>query len=278
MLLDDVQADVSSQLEDQSNLGVQITRKNDVPEQGPTNRGVWFQIPNVTAVFADLKGSTELSSDESPKISAFAYTYFIRAMTLILDRFSVGYVDIHGDGIFGLFSGSGSRFKAAAAAITMRSLVESEVAVQFEKDTSTDWKLTAGIGIDHGTLLVRRLGLRGTKENEVWAGKPVNVASKLSSAAGSNQVVVSNRVFNQYEKSSKLRRRVLIRSCGCDEEVEGDGLDAEVEDTVELWEQEDAPEGMGLDFDKIHILRSKWCSKHGSEFCEALVTGKRPVA
>ena len=30
-----------------------------VPESGPANRGLWRRIPNVTAVFADLKGSTD---------------------------------------------------------------------------------------------------------------------------------------------------------------------------------------------------------------------------
>ena len=174
MLLDEVEADIASQLDDQSELGVQITVKNDVPEIGPTNKGVWYQIPGVTAVFGDLERSTELSSDDSAKTSAYAYTYFIRAMAVILGRFSVGYFDIQGDGIFGLFSCKGSRFNAAAAAITVRSLVETEVAVQFEEDTSTEWELCAGVGVDHGTLLVRRLGLRGAKENEVWAGKPVN--------------------------------------------------------------------------------------------------------
>ena len=57
MILDDVVATVSSQLDAQAELGIQVTRLNEVPEVGPTNAGVWFQIPQVTAVFADLKGS-----------------------------------------------------------------------------------------------------------------------------------------------------------------------------------------------------------------------------
>ena len=153
-MLDDTQADVASQLDDQSVLGVQITRKNQVPEQGPTNRGVWYQLPGVTAVFADLKRSTELSAETRPKTSAFAYTHFV-----ILERFSAGYIDIQGDAVFGLFS-EGSEFDAAAAAVTMRTLVETEVAPQFAEDTSTDWVPKVGIGSDRGILLVRRLGLR----------------------------------------------------------------------------------------------------------------------
>lgn len=273
--LDDVTADVSAQLDDQAELGVQITQRNDVPGTGPTNKGLWYQVPNVTAVFADLKRSTELSGENTPRTPAYAYTYFIRAMAVILDRFSAGYVDIQGDAIFGLFS-KGSEYLAVASAITMRTLVEQEVATRFDQDTSTDWELTAGIGIDRGTLLVRRLGLRGNKQNEVWAGKPVNTAAKLSSVAEPDQVVVSGRVFSEYERASKLRRRVLIRSCGCDGEIEGAGLDANEGETSSLWTEDQVSEDLGVDFDTIHRLDSPWCKIHGSEFCEVLVTGKRP--
>ncbi len=268
-------SDVSAQLEQQAGLGVQITRLNEVPEVGPTNKGLWSQIPKVTAVFADLKNSTELSATERSEVAARAYTYFIRAMAVTLERFSAKYVDIQGDGIFGLFSGPGSAFLAAACGVTMKTLVEREVSARFKKDASTDWELTAGIGIDQGTLLVRRLGLRGTKQNEVWAGKPVNMAAKLSSLAASNEMVVSDRVFGLYERASK-RRRALIWSCGCNGGVQGAGLDVPIGRTICLWERELAPEDLGLDFANLHRLRSPWCVTHGPEFCEVIVTGRRP--
>ena len=136
MLLDEVLADLTKQLDDQAKLGVQITTKNEVPEEGPANKGLWLRIPNVTAVFVDLKRSTELSADSSPETSAFAYTYFVRAMVLILERFGSKYIDIHGDGVFGLFSGPQSEFYAVAGAITARTQIEHDIAVRFDKDTS----------------------------------------------------------------------------------------------------------------------------------------------
>ena len=281
MLLDEVLADLTSQLDAQAELGVQITALNEVPEKGPVNKGLWFQIPNVTAVFVDLKRSTELSADSSPETSAFAYTYFVRAMVVIFERFGSKYVDIHGDGVFGLFSGPQSEFYAVAGAITARTQIEHDIAVRFDKDTSTDWELTAGIGIDQGTLLVRRLGLRdakqnSSKQNEVWAGKPVNMAAKLSSVACSNQVVVSDRVFSQYLEASYIRQRALLWDCGCCGEVQGDGLDASPGETKCLWTPEPAPGGMGLDFGRIYRLESEWCCEHGAEFCETIVTDCRP--
>lgn len=272
MILDQVKADVAAQLNDQRKLGVNITPADDVPETGPANSGVWFQIPNVTAVFADLNRSTALSAAENPKDAAFAYTYFVRAMAVSLERFSAKYVDIHGDGVFGLFSGQGSMFDAAACAITMRTLVENEVSPKFRRDASSNQSLTAGIGIDRGTLLVRRLGLRGTKENEVWAGKPLNMAAKLSSLSSGNQVIVSDRMFARYENFSELRQRALLYSCGCDGSVVGGGLGAAIGTTRYLWERQQVPQNLGFDFTNLHRLKTKWCGRHGAEFCDALGT------
>ena len=276
LILDSVEANVSSQLAQQSQLGVSIMQTDDVPEVGPAHRGLWQRISNVTAVFADLKGSTELSVSHSREGTARAYTYFIRAMAIILEGFEAKYVDIQGDGIFGLFSGRNSTFLAAACAITMRTQVEREVAVRFGRDASTDWKLAVGVGIDHGTLLVRRLGLRGATQNEVWAGKAVNMAAKLSSLAEANQVAVSDRVFKQYGRASRLRKRALVWSCGCDGDTRGRGFDVSAGETACLWDKKTAPEDLGLDFHYYHELSSAWCVRHGLEFCEAIVTGSRP--
>jgi len=265
-------------LEDQIRLGVRVDQHREVPEIGPANRGIWWRIPQVTAVFADLKGSTKMSATESRADAAVAYTLFTRAMAVILDQFEARYIDIQGDGIFGLFSGQGSRFLAAACAITMRTEVERTVAPKFNRHTSADSELTVGIGVDEGTLLVRRLGLRGTKQNEVWVGKPVNMAAKLSSEAESNQVVVSDRVFEQYERASMLRQRALIWSCGCNNGTLGAGLDVWMGQTSHLWHRIAAPVDLGLDFANLHRLNSPWCAIHGAQFCEAIITGRRPGA
>ena len=270
-------ADLTSQLDAQAELGVQITALNEVPEEGPVNKGLWFQIPNVTTVFVDLKRSTELSADSIPKTSAFAYTYFVKAMVLILERFGSNYIDIHGDGVFGLFSGPQSEFCAVAGAITARAQIERDIAVRFEEDTSTDWKLTAGVGIDRGTLLVRRLGLRGAKQNEVWAGKPVNMAAKLSSVACSNQVVVSDRVFSRYQQASYIRRRALLWTCGCIDDASWATALTYPSVRQNVCGRRSRRLGRwGWISIRLYRLESKWCCVHGAEFCETIVTGCRP--
>ena len=170
LILDEIAAAVNSQLDQQAASGVRIVQQDDVPGIGPVRGGVWLQIPEATAVFVDLKGSTGLNARSGAEAAAHAYNYFNRAMAVILDGFRARYVDVQGDGLFGLFSGKGSRFLAAACAITMKTQVETVIAERFRQDVSADWQLRAGIGVDRGKLLVRQLGLRGTGMNEVWAG------------------------------------------------------------------------------------------------------------
>ena len=275
LILDEIVAEVASQLDQQAGMGVRIAQQDDVPDTGPARGGLWLQIPEATAVFADLKGSTKLNTQDGAKAAANAYTYFTRAMAVIMDGFQARYVDVQGDAIFGLFSGKGSRFLAAACAITMKTQVETVVAERFRRDTSAGWYLAAGIGVDRGTLLVRQLGLRGTGMNEVWASTPVNVAAKLSGLAGPNEVVISERVFSDYEKSAKIRQRALLWDCGCRNGAKGRGLDQRPGDARPLWKKTRAPGNLGLDFDYIHRLNQPWCPAHGPEFCEVVVTRNR---
>jgi class 3 adenylate cyclase len=276
MLLDVTLAKVSTQVDDQADLGIQITRVNDVPETGPVQKGVWNQILNVSAVFADLKNSTGLSASARPEESARVYTYFVRAMAVILDSFDAKYVDIQGDGVFGLFSGEQSIFSAVASAITIKIAIEKDLAKRIEKENSDEWEFAAGIGVHRGTLLVRKLGLRGVKQNEVWAGRPVNMAAKLSSLAEPNQVNVSETVFKMLQKSSGDRHRAIFWSCGCVGDQPGGGLDLPELATNPLWTDELVLGQASLDFETMHKLNSSWCKIHGPEFCETIVTGRRP--
>lgn len=275
MKLDQVRSKVSAELSDQARLGVNIRPLADVPESGPANLGVWFRVRNVTAIFADLNGSTALSASDNPKDAAFAYTYFIRAMTETLYEFCAKYIDIQGDGIFGLFSGKNSQFLAAACAVTMRTLMEREVAVRFRRSASVKRKITAGIGIDRGTVFVRQLGKLGIARNEVWAGKPVSTAAKLSSLARSNEILVSDRVFNQYSQFPRERRQAILQSCGCQGGVRGRGLDLSAIHATQLWNIGKVPKSLGLDFADFHRRQEPWCRHHGSEFCQMVATGRR---
>ena len=84
MILDEIAASVKSQLAQQAASGVRIVGQDDVPDTGPVHGGVWLQIPEVTAVFVDVKGFTGLNARFGDEAAAHAYNYFNRAMAVIL--------------------------------------------------------------------------------------------------------------------------------------------------------------------------------------------------
>lgn len=267
MKLSEVTADVSSQLDQQAKPDVEFREQPGIPVEGPVRGGLWFKTPNAVAVFADLKRSTALNVQNPPEVATVAYSYFVRGMAAVLGRFSARYVDIQGDAVFGLFSGSEAALTATACAIAMRTVMKEDIIGRFKRDArdaKVKWNLEAGIGIDQGTLYVRQLGLKEVGRNEVWSGNPVNVAAKLSSVAGPNQVVVSDNVFAAYGSAPSLPAPMRSRLQDF----------ASANKKGRMWAKNPAPKRLNLDFKAIYLMRSRWCESHGEEFCNAIIKNR----
>jgi class 3 adenylate cyclase len=201
-------------------------------------------------------GSTQLSAQKHARGTARAYQFFTGTAVDLFHEFDAPYIDVRGDGVFGLFN-QDQTYLALAAAVTFKTFVEVEFVPRFEKDTGIE--LGAHIGIDQGTVLVRRIGLkrrndRTDRQNEVWAGKPVNMSSKLAGMAQAGELLVSDRYFR------RIKHELVQMSCGCPDEKK-----------EELWTEVDVTEKPQFDFETAHCLTSRWCETHGEEYCNAIV-------
>jgi len=116
--------------------------------------------------------------------------------------------------------------------------------------------------MDKKTVLVKRLGLRKVegktlKQNEVWAGKPVNMASKLASVGRENELIVSDRIFNKFLNDGS---EFVLKSCGCPKGVKKN-----------FWLRIDLTDEK-FDFNKAYkIDTSGWCKTHGINYCEEIL-------
>lgn len=120
------------------------------------------------------------------------------------------------------------------------------------------------IGLDKKLVLVRKLGLkryadRSDRQNEVWAGKPVNMAAKLAARTVDGELLVSDR-FYQAMPNEHARY-----SCGCNSGQAGPTKTL-------LWSPVDLAADNKFDFKTAYCLKSQWCSIHGNEYCEKLLT------
>lgn len=225
----------------------------NIPIEDPTH---WLKIPKVICCFVDMEGSTKLSASLYDEKTAKAYRLFTETATRIFSKFGSPYIDIKGDGVFALFD-SDRAYTALAATVTFKTFVAEYFTPMVEKKT----KKTIGghFGIDQKTVLVRKLGLkryqdRTDRQNEVWAGKPINMAAKLASLSTNNKLWVSDRYFKN------LKDDKALYSCGCPNGTKSS-----------LWKKEDLTSDNRFDFDTAHSLGSNWCEKHGKSFCANLV-------
>ena len=148
-----------------------------------------------------------------------------------------------------------------AAAVSFKTFANKVFVPKIKELTKLD--IGCHIGIDQKTVLVRKLGVkkvegRTDRQNEVWAGKPVNIASKLASLGEDRELHVSDRYYQ------KLTSDYARKSCGCS----GDKQDGE---KVDLWSAVNLTDEPMFDFDQAWHLGSEWCKVHGREFCETII-------
>lgn len=243
-----------------SKKAVSVTNYNKIPETAKIpieNPSSWLKIPNVICVYVDMIGSTKLSAEEHEKTTAKSYRLFTNTLVRIFDYYESPDIDIKGDGVFALFN-SNNPYKAVVAAVTAKTIVETVIDPEIKNVTGNTHG--AHIGIDQSTVLVRKLGFkrfadRTDRQNEVWAGKTVNMAVKLSSMTKAGEMLVSDRFFKN------IQNDLVLKSCGC-----GSADDQ----PVNLWEKVELSDDK-FDFDIAYRLKSRWCEVHGLEYIKKIL-------
>ncbi|MDQ2943658.1 MAG: hypothetical protein M3R21_08325 [Candidatus Dormibacteraeota bacterium] len=237
---------------------VEIIDCDTFPDSLYSDARKWKRVEKVVAVVADLKGSTRLNFSKHANTSARLYEAVTGGLVRMVMPFEPDFVDIQGDGLFALFHGTRRFERAFCAAVSMKSfgelVLEPAIAQQFS-DRFPDTGIKVGMAV--GTLVAKNVGVHGTNE-PVWAGKPVNWASKCAQVADKHQLIVTNGVWNQLKDND-----YVVWSCGCPS-----GLPQPLWKAVRV---EKLPE----DEVECRVLNSEWCPKHGSEFCQAILDGDK---
>src|SRR5690554_638910 len=223
----------------------------------------WVRIDDVVAVVADLKNSTGLGTGSQRAAStASIYEAAVNPIVHVYDSFDADAIEIQGDGAFAVFWGDSRYERAMCAGITVKTFSESI----FEPRLETKWPdlvdLATGykVGIASSRILVKRVGLPRTDiQEEVWAGKAVNYATKAAQSADRRELVVTGTVWDEIETND-----YIAFSCGCN----GGPSDSIWQDIEITKLSEDEPDRFG------RKLTAKWCKNCGPSFCEAIMQGE----
>lgn len=227
----------------------------DIPSSSSTT---WIKLPEVVAVVCDLKGSTHLGTGKHDKSTARIYKASVEGAVRIFHEFDANFIDIQGDGGFGLFWGDKAYERALCAGVTIKTFSEDLVA-QLEKRWPDAPETGYKVGIHAARTLVKRIGTRRvvSEQEAVWAGRPVNYAAKCAQAAERHQMVVTQQVWDKFKKND-----YIAFSCDC---KNGPSANLWMDITVERLPENDQA---GV------VLGSGWCGKCGPMFCDAIMAGE----
>ncbi len=143
---------------------------------------------DVSALFADIRGFTALSSERAPEETLDLLNRYLTVVTDAVESQGGTVADLLGDGVFALFGApvrhSNDPERAVRAALAIQSAVS-----RLEIPTMPGLRLQAGIGITSGEVVAGNVGSE-RRMHYCIVGDSVNVAARLETAAGPGQILV----------------------------------------------------------------------------------------
>lgn len=171
---------------------------------------------NITALFIDIVGSSDMTDSSRRPTLAKIYRSFISEATAILNDtgLSCKEISINGDCVWGVFetplkSNIDSVFGTAARLNSMIKILN----YKLKKKGYT--QISVGVGIDYGRALMVKAGYSGSGLNDViWMGDVVNSACHIANKAGRDgrkAIIVSDIIYsNLNEHNQKLLSNTTI--------------------------------------------------------------------
>jgi class 3 adenylate cyclase len=263
--LGDLLADVAERTSEKLSHEPKVELKDNSfdPATLPIDVATWHYLSDVVAVVFDMKGSTQLEKGRSAASTASIYDAGVGSVVRLLREFSTDFVDIQGDGGFGLFWGERRYERAMCAAVTIRSYSD-----EFTNQIERKWKDAPSTGfkvaVSSSSIMAKRVGIPRHLDFQepVWAGHAVNYATKAAQQTDPKNLVVTAGVWDQIQTND-----FLSFSCGCDGSGNPSNLSL-------LWTD--------VELDKIpdeerfgESISSPWCQVHGEQFCAAIMAGEK---
>jgi class 3 adenylate cyclase len=173
-----------------------------------------------TVFFADIRGYTSFSETREPEeIVKILNEYFSEAIQSILQY--KGYIDkFIGDCIMAVWGvpmmpEKDDPINAVSCALALQEMVRSAKRNFFKKSASN---LRIGIGVNTGPLVAGNLGSMQRMDYSV-IGDTVNLAARLESVAGPDEVIVSQSTRNQLTDAFRFEERPAVKVKGKDKPV-----------------------------------------------------------
>ena len=177
--------------------GVRVAPESASPEALEGER------KTVTALFADIKGSTELEQDLDPEEARAIVDPALKLMIDAVQRYDGYVVQSTGDGIFALFGAPVAHEdhpqRALYAALRMQEELRRYSARLRE---AGNLPIEARVGVNTGEVVVRSIATGGGHAEYTPIGHTTNLASRMQALAPTGSIAIS-------EQTRKLVRGIL---------------------------------------------------------------------
>jgi class 3 adenylate cyclase len=139
---------------------------------------------DVTILYADIADSTKLVDEVTNTRAAEYYKAFLHCASQLIKRNNGAIQAYDGDRVMAAFIGDNQADNAVGAALELHYAVSEIINPEFNSVyTQTQRTLQFTVGIDSGTCLVVKVGVRAVGEL-AWIGGAANYAAKLNSFEG----------------------------------------------------------------------------------------------
>jgi class 3 adenylate cyclase len=146
----------------------------------------------VTALFADIKGSTELMEDLDPEEARTIIDPALKLMIEAVQRYDGYVVQSTGDGIFALFGAPVAHEDHPQRALYAALRVQEEMRRYSTKlREAGDLPVEARVGVNTGEVVVRSISTGGGNVEYTPIGHTANLASRMQALAPTGSIAVS---------------------------------------------------------------------------------------
>src|SRR6516165_1807409 len=184
-------------------------------EQIDSSSATESERKNVTALFADLKGSTELLETLDPEEGRAIVEPLLRIMGDAVRRYEGYLVRTTGDGIFALFGApvacEDHPQRALYAALRLQEAIR-KYAAKLVADGGTP--LEARVGINTGEVVIRTLSTADGHSEYTPIGHTANLASRMQAIAPTGSIAITEHTRGLVEGSFQLKSRGPTRVKG----------------------------------------------------------------
>ena len=195
----DVQATIDTQWNKRSG--------NKIPETENVSLAGGAVELDATFLYADLADSSKMVKELDRRVAAKIIKSFLSSASKLIKHNDGKVVSFDGDRVLGVFYGDFKNSDAAKCALQIKYVVKEIIKPKFrgkyDSVKNASFNINHGVGVDTGTVLAVRGGVRGSNDL-IWIERAPNLAAKLSDLREPPyQSFITANTYNRLNEKSK---------------------------------------------------------------------------